>query len=189
MYIVCLLLAVVLVSGSTAAEGQKGESSSVQKEESVPPTRDASQPPLAGGEVQPPVGGWSGISETVPFEVSRVRGCVLEILRERGESVPGPEGQKDVIKTGFRSVTGEELKRIAQLPMQGKARWTKGRYSIQLSASAGPGDSTVLALSVRIIGHGETELPLLRPSPWWSLRSSGVLEQEVLSAILQCCKK
>jgi len=76
-----------------------------------------------------------------------------------------------------------------QIQNGGDARihWVRGRADLILSFSPAADERTRIDLRARILGWGETSLPLLRPSNWWTLPSSGALEGDVLAALKAHC--
>ena len=162
-------------------------STKVQKTESVSSNQDISKLPVPekeaySSEVRPVN------KETFRCDASKVRECILRMSKERGITTTNTEGQGDTIVTGFRFVTEDELKWIADLPGQTQAHWTKGMYNLRLTIEPGTEQSTTVTLVMRILGCGESSLPLLRPSPYQPLQSKGILEQELFSDILRCCQ-
>ncbi len=190
LYIIFLVLAMCISNGCAVKEAQKdGRDYSTTAVEDVPiaQVQGVSEPPVTESGVSP-FEAQERITQTLPCEATKVRECVLNVLRERGEIVLTPEGPKEDVITGSRTISTKELKRIASLPTQERVRWKRGMYTLHLRLSPGPDKSTLLMLAVRILGYRENGMPLLRPSPWWPLPSKGVLEQEILAAISQCCQ-
>ena len=129
------------------------------------------------------------LTEAVHDAVSKVRDCVVTVFQEQGIGILSSEGEKDFIITGFRSVTEEELKRIAHLSSQPDVQWERGLCSLRLTLSPGQEMTTNLSLSLRITGCLKTSRPLLRPSAWQRLPSNGVMEREIFTAISRCCQR
>ncbi len=162
-------------------------STKVQKTESVSPNQDISKLPMPEKEAYSSEGRPVN-KEIFSFNASKVRECIIRIIKERDITITNTEGQEDTIVAGFRFVTEDELKRIADLPAQTQTHWTKGMYNLRLTMELGPGQSTTVTLVMRILGCGESSLPLLRPSPYQPLQSNGIMEQELFSDILRCCQ-
>lgn len=129
-----------------------------------------------------------GIASTEP--PSSVLGCVETFLISRGESIFRIDKEKGIITTGFHWVGPEELRRIAVLDRgKGQIRWTKGIYQLIISSlSLSDEGKTQIQVNARIFGAGETSLPLMRPSLWWLLPSTGSLEGDILAALVIHCQ-
>lgn len=131
--------------------------------------------------------GTMGIASTEP--PSSVLDCVETFLISRGESIFRIDKEKGIITTGFHWVGPEELRRIAVLDRgKGQIRWTKGIYQLTISLSPAEGGKTQIQVNARIFGAGETSLPLMRPSLWWPLPSTGSLEGDILAALVIHCQ-
>lgn len=128
------------------------------------------------------------LTEAVHGEASKVRDCVVKVFQEQGIGISSSEGEKNFIIAGFRSVTKEELKRIAHLSSQPNVQWKMGICTLRITLSPGQDLTTNLSLFLRITGCFKTSLPLLRPSTWQRLPSNGVMEREIFTAISRCCQ-
>lgn len=115
--------------------------------------------------------------------------CVQTVLTGQGESIIRVDEEQGVIMTRLRPVDLKTLHRIAVTDRAGAAiRWTKGMYQLTIALSPGEQGGTRVRTAARILGCGETALPLMRPSPWWPLPSTGNLEAGILSAITASCR-
>jgi hypothetical protein len=83
-------------------------------------------------------------------------------------------------------VDQDELARLASLTDPDRTEWLEGMYQIQVTLVPDGAGASQLDVEVRILGRQSTALPLLRPSPWQRLESSGVLEQEINSELAEC---
>lgn len=173
------VMSAFLMVGCTSKKVQKAESVSLNQDTSKLPTPEKEAYPSEGQPVN---------KETFRYDASKVRDCILTMIKERGITTTHAEGQEDTVVTGFRFVTEDELKRIADPSTQTQAHWTKGMYNLRLTIEPGLEQSTTVTLVMRILGCGESSLPLLRPSPYQPLRSKGILEKELFSDILRCCQ-
>jgi hypothetical protein len=115
--------------------------------------------------------------------------CVQAALNARGEPTFRVERAQGVITTGFRLVETDTLRRIAATDRGGgRLRWTYGLYQLSLRLSTVDQARTRVRVSARILGAGETAFPLLRPSAWWPLPSTGRLEGDVRAALARHCR-
>ena len=179
------LFAIFILPGCAATKKQGGKS--VQSAPDIPADISSQSIPATEENTQipeyPP-----GLTEVFQGGASKVRDCVLKVFQEQGIGVFSSEGGKDIVITGVRSVTGEELKRIADLPSQPNVEWERGICNLRLAIAQGRDMTTNLSLSLRITGCFKTSLPLLRPSTWQRLSSNGVMEREILTAVSRCCQ-
>lgn len=131
------------------------------------------------------------ITRTFPYAYSIVKKCILQMLQERGIPIneKTEDEHKTIITTLFQSLTEETLKHIAIIPMQACTEWKKGMHTLRITVSPDTKKSTIITISLRILGYCETSLPMLRPSPWLPLTSNGTLEEEIFTAILHCCER
>lgn len=184
-----LLFVMLSVSGCSATEVQEGKlskSSSVSEiNRGKPPSHDI----RSTEEKIQPIENQFGLTEVFSVGVQEVCDCAMQVLKERGEYIFKQEMETGITITGSRFIMSEELRRIAFLPQQDAIQWTKGNYNLRLLISSSSEKTTTITIVVRILGYGETSLPLLRPSPWWTLPSKGVVEHEIFTAILHCCQK
>ncbi len=125
------------------------------------------------------------VAEPLPLALD----CVRAVLAARGESIFRVDEEQGVVTTSFRLVNPEELRRIAVTDREaGRIRWTRGIYQLTIILSPVNGDGTRVRVSARVLGAGETFLPLMRPSNWWPLPSTGSLESDVLAALTAHCR-
>ncbi|MBZ0159574.1 hypothetical protein [Candidatus Methylomirabilis sp.] len=115
--------------------------------------------------------------------------CVQAVLTGQGESIISVDEEQGVITTGIRLVSPEALHRIAVTDRARTAiRWTRGFYQLTIALSPGEQGGTRVRATARILGYGESDLRLMRPSPWRPLASTGHLEAGILSAITASCR-
>lgn len=115
--------------------------------------------------------------------------CVQAVLAGQGEPIIRVDEERGVIMTRLRPVDAETLHRIAATNRAGAAtRWTKGMYQLTITLSAGEQGGTRVRAAARILGYGESDLHLMRPSPWWPLSSTGNLEADILAAVMASCQ-
>jgi hypothetical protein len=115
--------------------------------------------------------------------------CVQAVLTDQGESIIRVDEEHGVITTRLRPVNLETLHRIAVTDRAGAAiRWTKGIYQLTIALSPSEQGGTRVQATARILGYGESDLRLMRPSPWWPLASTGHLEAGILAAVIVSCQ-
>lgn len=115
--------------------------------------------------------------------------CVKSVLTERGESILKVDQKQGVVITTMRSVEPEELQQIANIkPGGGQISWKQGSYQLIINLSPVEQQRTKVKVSVRIVGSGETRLPLMRPSLLQLLPSTGRLERDILSDLASQCR-
>lgn len=152
---------------------------------------------VGGGGGQPRVGGQPpesspvdqpGLTQTFLLEADAAWDCALEVLGKRGETIIRQEREAGLIVSGLRPVSQQELERIASPLSKDLFKLEKGFYQLRVTVAAGSNGKSSVTVLARILGSGETSLPLLRPRPsnWHPLQSKGFLEQEVLAAISEC---
>jgi hypothetical protein len=116
-------------------------------------------------------------------------GCVQAVLTSQGESIIRVDEERGVIMTRFRLVSREALQRIAATNRGGvTVRWTKGIYQFIITLSPVERGGTQVRVAARILGYSETSTPVLRPSPWRPLPSTGNLEARILAAVTASCR-
>jgi len=97
--------------------------------------------------------------------------------------------KQGVVITTMRSVEPEELQQIANIkPGGGQISWKQGSYQLIINLSPVEQQRTKVKVSVRIVGSGETRLPLMRPSLLQLLPSTGRLERDILSDLASQCR-
>jgi hypothetical protein len=116
--------------------------------------------------------------------------CVESVLTDRGESIFKVDQKQGVVTTSMRSVEPEELQGIADTNQGGgRIRWTQGSYQLTINLSPVNRQGTQVQVNTRILGLGETSLPLMRPSLLRPLPSTGVLEGDILAALSSRCAR
>ncbi len=130
-------------------------------------------------------------TRTFPYEYSLVKKCILQMLQERGIPInkKTEDVHKAIIATLFQSLTEEKLRHIAIIPVQARTEWKEGMYTLSITVSPDTKKSTIITISLLILGYCETSLPTLRPSPFQRLTSNGMLEEDIFTAILHCCQQ
>jgi hypothetical protein len=111
--------------------------------------------------------------------------CVQSILEQRGEAILQQDAQPGLL-TWPHLVTADELARLALLTDPDPAEWLEGMYQIQVTAAPVGAGAPKFEVEARILARQTTSLPVLRPSTWQRLESSGVLEQEVSAELAAC---
>lgn len=125
----------------------------------------------------------------VAMPISSAFTCVQSVLTSRQESIFKVDQKQGVVMTSLRSVEPEELERIANTSQAGeRIRWTQGSYQLTINLTSVSRQKTQLQVSARIMGSGETSLPLMRPSMLQSLPSTGRLESDILTALTSQCR-
>lgn len=115
--------------------------------------------------------------------------CVQAVLAGQGEPIIHVDEEQGTMMTRLRPVDAETLHRIAATNRTGAAiRWTKGMYQLTVTLSPGEQGGTRVRAAARILGYGESDLRLMRPSPWWPLSSTGDLEADILAAVMASCQ-
>lgn len=77
-------------------------------------------------------------------------------------------------------VTDSELSRFAIVPAETVRNWTRGRYTLIVEVQPIDGNASNVSANARIEAKGES----VTGPQWVSLPSSGIVEQEFLSALL-----
>jgi len=114
--------------------------------------------------------------------------CVQAVLTARGEKIWRVDKENSTIITAFRLVNPSALRQIAIIHRAAAGiRWLKGRYQLTITLSQAEREGTRIQAMARILGYGESALPLMRPSPWIPLPSTGTLEGDALTAITAAC--
>jgi hypothetical protein len=112
---------------------------------------------------------------------------VRPILKEAGWTLPATTPEKRGI-LAMRRLTVEELRRAAQTEIGGgKINWEEGMANAEIRLIPLGGAGTQVRVRARILAKGSTSLRLMRPSPWWSLASTGALEGDILAALEARC--
>lgn len=115
--------------------------------------------------------------------------CIQAVVTAQGESIIRVDEEQGVIMTRLRPVDLEILHRIAVTDRAGAViRWTKGIYQLNITLSPGEQGGTRVRAAARILGYDESDLRLMRPSPWWPLASTGHLEAGILAAVIASCR-
>lgn len=144
-----------------------------------------------------------GAEENRPFQVAtsaeqghciEVRGdptvsreCLIRALKEKGW-MPSPLMEAGTHLLLSRIVDPEELGRIAVTAIAGgRVQWSEGRVDTTLDLEPHRESTTTVRMKVRILGRGTTSLPIMRPSDWWPLDSTGTLERDLLNSIAATC--
>ncbi len=119
--------------------------------------------------------------------LSAVARCATSALEEKGWSVLPFENEKRQL-LAFRVIGADELPRVAdtQQPQGGSDR-AQARANLNLNFSPAKDGRTRIDVRLRIVGEGATSLPVLRPSNWTALPSTGALESDVLAALQVHC--
>ena len=182
--------------GQPRVGGQPPESSPVDQPGVSGPAVEASgeaeavvgSPGVEPGRAAAAAGGSSGVTQTFLLEADAAWDCALEVFGKRGETIIRQEREAGLIVSGLRPVSQQELERIASPLSKDLFKLEKGFYQLRVTVAAGSNGESNVTVLARILGSGETSLPLLRPRPsnWRPLQSKGFLEQEVLAAIYEC---
>lgn len=115
--------------------------------------------------------------------------CIQAVVTAQGESIIRVDEEQGVIMTRLRPVDLEILHRIAVTDRAGAViRWTKGIYQLTITLSPGEQGGTRVRAAARILGYDESDLRLMRPSPWWPLASTGHLEAGILATVIASCR-
>jgi hypothetical protein len=118
---------------------------------------------------------------------AELKQCLTTVLQEKGWS-PLPPELPDRLSLG-RQVDPEELRKIAVTEIAGgKIQWTDGRVDASLSLKSQSKSTTEIRLFVRILGRGNAPFPVMRPSDWWPLASTGRLEEDLLAQVAASCE-
>ena len=181
------LFAVAMMSAVRASSRKAANPSSLRRQFSDRGQEQGSQEPNQGRKESKarPSSALFLTVEKVPLPV--VVQCATQAVEGQGWIVLPSKKGKNQLRT-FRNVGVDELRRIADTK-RGDARiyWVRGRADLILSFSPAADERTRIDLRARILGWGETSLPLLRPSNLWTLPSSGALEGDVLAALKAHC--
>jgi hypothetical protein len=118
---------------------------------------------------------------------AELKQCLTSVLQEKGWS-PLPPELPDRLSLG-RQVDPEELRKIAVTEIAGgKIQWTEGRVDASLSLKSQSKGTSEVRLFVRILGRGNASFPVMRPSDWWPLASTGRLEEDLLAQVAASCE-
>jgi hypothetical protein len=194
---------VVLLTLLVAAQAQQREVGQAptqpdqgEKERKVRPcsTGISSQPPDAAERSAPAGAGAQGAQQPddsycveIKRDPAELKQCLTSVLQQKGWS-PLPPELPDRLSLG-RQVDPEELRKIAVTQIAGgKIQWTEGRVDANLSLKSQSKGSTEVRLFVRILGRGNAPFPVMRPSDWWPLASTGRLEEDVLAQFAASCE-
>ena len=113
--------------------------------------------------------------------------CLILALKEN-DWVPSPLVEAGTHFSLSRIVDTDELSRIAVTGiMGGRVQWSEGRVDTTLDLEPHRKNTTTVRIQVRILGRGTTSLPIMRPSDWWPLASTGTLERKLLISIAAKC--
>ena len=116
-----------------------------------------------------------------------VRECLILALKDKGW-VPSPLMKADTPLVLSRVVDPDELQRIAVTGIVGgRVQWSEGRVDTTLDLESHNRNTTTVGIQLRILGRGTTSLPIMRPSDWWPLASTGALETDLLNSIAAKC--
>ncbi len=119
---------------------------------------------------------------------ARARACIAAALEETGWSVVRRGTGRESLRAS-RTVPAEELERIAETRRAAEIRWAHGRVDLLAGFSPLGRNATRLELRVRVLAEGETSAPLMRPTNWWPLPSTGALEGELAAALQTRCSR
>jgi hypothetical protein len=134
--------------------------------------------------VQQPENGYCAEIKGDPAELKQ---CLPSALQSEGWS-PLPQGLPDHLSFG-RQVDPEELRKIAVTQIAGgRIQWTDGRVDASLSLKSHSKGTTEVRLFVNILGRGNAPFPVMRPSDWWPLASTGRLEEDLLAHVAASCE-
>ncbi|HHT9110676.1 MAG TPA: hypothetical protein ACFYDZ_05885 [Candidatus Brocadiaceae bacterium] len=181
LHIMIIFVTLPIAAGCATTKRQDSKSaSSAQAISETPVTIEQTQP-ITETEKQ---------SNVLPVGALKARQCIIQVLQEIGETVIDSTDNTNEIVTRFKFVSYDKLQKIASIPEQkNKIKLERGGYNLRLHIYPASENSTVLEISIRILGNLETSLPLLRPSTYQPLPSRGTLEQEIYNAILKCCQE
>jgi hypothetical protein len=122
--------------------------------------------------------------------------CAISALEKQGWSflpsheqgmnvLPSEKERKELL--AIRELRPDELRRDADTSQHEGSEGVQGRANLNLNFSPANGNATRIDARLRIVAEAATPVPVLRPSNWSPLRSTGVLEKEVLVALQSHC--
>lgn len=118
---------------------------------------------------------------------SALEECARKILQETGWKLPETSQEKGGL-LAMRHLDSEELRRVAQTEvLGGKIHWDDGIANAEIRLIPLSESITQARIRTRILAKGSTSLPVMRPSNWWPLSSTGALEGDILAALETRC--
>jgi len=118
---------------------------------------------------------------------SALEECVRRILLETGWSLPARSQEKGRL-LATRQLESDELRRVAQTEvLGGKIHWDEAMANAEIRLISLSEGKTQVRIRTRILAKGSTSLPLMRPSNWFPLASTGALEGDILAALETRC--
>jgi hypothetical protein len=139
------------------------------------------------GRTQPTTSAEDGYCIEVRGDPSVLRECVLLALKQTGW-LPSSLMEAGTHLSVSRVVDPDELARIAFTGIAGgRVQWSEGRVDTAWDLEPHRKNTTTVRIMVRILGRGTTSLPIMRPSDWWPLASTGTLERKLLNSIAAKC--
>lgn len=78
-------------------------------------------------------------------------------------------------------ITASQLTRFAEMPERGDDAWTRGRYTLIVEVQTIDGTNNNVSVSAKIEGRSESALG----SQWLTLKSSGVVENDFMSVLVE----
>ncbi len=78
-------------------------------------------------------------------------------------------------------VSSSELNRLADVPREGLAGWTRGRYTLIVEVTPIDGTSTDVSVNAKVEGRSDGVMG----GEWITLRTNGTIEQEFIIALVE----
>jgi hypothetical protein len=78
-------------------------------------------------------------------------------------------------------VSSSELNRLADVPREGLAGWTRGRYTLFVEVTPIDGTSTDVSVNAKVEGRSDGVMG----GEWITLRTNGTIEQEFIFALVE----
>lgn len=78
-------------------------------------------------------------------------------------------------------VSSSELNRLADVPREGLAGWTRGRYTLFVEVTPIDGTSTDVSVNAKVEGRSDGVMG----GEWITLRTNGTIEQEFIIALVE----
>jgi hypothetical protein len=104
-------------------------------------------------------------------------------LKEEGRSI-GVQQRSGNTWSYVKHLEKNELERFARTDiLGGRITWTEGKATVTVGVEDGGDGFARVTVSARFQGHGQTSLPLQRPTDWWPLASKGTLEGGLIAAL------
>ena len=193
------LAVLALACGPTAYAQEKGVD---QQNERVRDASNNRQPAINGGKLDTGTGrgmdfGRGRTPEPVvipnPFRLNarrdRIMEAVRELMRERSLVLDEAASKPDegvVLSQPYTFVRGavvavSELSRFGEVPSVTARGWTRGRYTLTVELQPIDGTSTNVSVNARVEGRAEG----VSGTEWVTLRSTGAVEQDFLSALIE----